>query len=307
MWYDLLTSVFRGLVNTVLLLALAPLCEGIVRKLTARIQSRQGPPIRQAYYDILKLLGKEDIEVGESPVFQRLAAALGLASVLCIAWLIPMGVGIPFSGGDVILLVYLLALGAVVGVLAGIASGTTYSMLGVSREVMMLITLEPLLIIALLVAAVNGGSMRLEPVFSGVVFGDVTFSYAGLIMLLMVLAAFQAYVKRVPFDIAEAETEIMEGALMEYSGPKLALFKYAQMCRLVVYSGVFVALFVPWGNELMFPLGWLLFWLKVAVLVVLVTVLAASHARYRIDQAVRYFLVMVAVSFGALVLAALGY
>ena len=61
--------------------------------------------------------------------------------------------------------------------------------------------------------------------------------------------------QRVPFDIAEAETEIMEGPLMEYSGPKLALFKYAQMARLVVHSGLFVALFVPWGSASALPAG----------------------------------------------------
>jgi formate hydrogenlyase subunit 4 len=114
-------------------------------------------------------------------------------------------------------------------------------------------------------------------------------------------------VQRVPFDMAEAETEIMEGALIEYSGPKLALFKYAQMAKLVIYSGLFVTLFVPWGNGLMFPLGWLVFWAKVLVLVLLVTLVAATHARYRIDQAIRYFAGLLAVAVVALLLASYGF
>ena len=92
-----------------------------------------------------------------------------------------------------------------------------------------------------------------------------------LIMLVVMLLSFQAFVQRVPFDISEAETEIMEGPLMEYSGPKLALFKYAQMAKLVIYSALFVALFVPLGSGLPFPLGWLIFWAKVLALVLLVT------------------------------------
>jgi len=118
--------------------------------------------------------------------------------------------------------------------------------------------------------------------------------------------AFQAFVQRVPFDIAEAETEIMEGPLMEYSGPKLALFKYAQMCRLVIHGALFVALFVPFASALPFPFGWLVFWAKILVLILAVTLVAATHARYRIDQAIRYFAAMIVVAFGALVLASFG-
>jgi NADH:ubiquinone oxidoreductase subunit H len=110
-----------------------------------------------------------------------------------------------------------------------------------------------------------------------------------------------------PFDISEAETELMEGPLVEYSGPKLALFKCAQMAKLVIYSGLFVALFLPWGNGLVFPLGWLVFWVKVLVLVLAVTLIAATHARYRIDQAIRHFAGLLAAALVALVLASHGF
>jgi formate hydrogenlyase subunit 4 len=99
----------------------------------------------------------------------------------------------------------------------------------------------------------------------------------------------------------------MEGPLMEYSGPKLALFKYAQMARLVIHSALFAALFVPWGSGLPFPLGWLLFWAKVLVIVLVVTAVAATHARYRIDQALRYFAGLLVVAFAALALAGYGH
>ena len=127
-----------------------------------------------------------------------------------------------------------------------------------------------------------------------------------LLLVVMVLC-FQGFVQRLPFDIAEAETELMEGPLVEYSGPKLALFKYAQSARLVIHSGLFVALFVPWGSGLAFPLGWLLFWAKVLALVLFVTAVAATHARYRIDQAIRGFAGLLAVAFVALALAAYGF
>jgi formate hydrogenlyase subunit 4 len=126
-------------------------------------------------------------------------------------------------------------------------------------------------------------------------------------MLGVMLFSFQAFVQRVPFDVAEAETELMEGPLMEYSGPKLALFKYAQMAKLIVYSALFIGLFAPWGSHLRAPLPWVLFWVKVLVLVLLVTVVAATHARYRIDQAVRYYARLLAVAVVALIIASCGY
>jgi formate hydrogenlyase subunit 4 len=293
--------------NAAFVLLVAPLCQGVMRRITARIQSRQGPPLLQPYMDLLKLLGKEDIESGESPVMQRLAAYLALSSVLVVACLLPMGFASPMSrAADVIVLIYLLALCGICTLFAGLAAGSTYSLIGISREMMTMIALEPLLVIALVIGAIHTQSLRLDRVLGGSVYAMDGIPWSGLIILIVMVFAFQAFVQRVPFDIAEAETEIMDGPLMEYSGPKLALFKYAQMCRLVIYGAVFVSLFLPFGSTLPFPFGWLFFWTKILVLILAVTLVAVTHARYRIDQAIRYFAAMIVLALGALVLAGFG-
>ena len=304
-----LTGMIAGaLLNAACVLLLAPFFQGVIRKITAVIQSRQGPPIRQPYFDLLKLLGKEDIESGESPGMQRFAVHLAFASVLALACLVPMGFAAPLGGaGDAILLIYLLTLGGICTLLAGLAAGSTYSLVGISREMMIMIALEPLFVIAIVVGAVHAHSFRLDSVLCGSVYATQGVPWSGLIMLAVMLLSFPAFVQRVPFDIAEAETELMEGPLMEYSGPKLALFKYAQMIRLVVHSALFVALFLPWGSGLGFPLGWVLFWAKAAALVLFVTWVAATHARYRIDQAIRYFATLLVAAVVALVLAGYGH
>ena len=297
-----------ALANLAVVLVAAPFFQGVLRKVTAFVQSRQGPPLRQPYFDLLKLLGKEDIESGECPAMQRFAVYLSLAAALTTACLVPLGFPAPMNGaGDVILLIYLLTLGGICTLLAGLASGSTYSLLGINREMMTMITLEPLFAIAIVVGAVHTGSFQLDTVLAGAVYANAGFPWSGLLMLVVMVLSFPAFVQRVPFDISEAETELMEGPLMEYSGPKLALFKYAQMVRLVTHSALFVALFVPWGAGLAAPLGWLLFWAKVLVLVLLVTLVAATHARYRIDQAIRYFAGLLAVALVALVLAGHGF
>lgn len=305
---NLVNIIVGAVVNVGMVLAFAPLFQGILRKITARIQSRQGPPVNQPYLDLLKLLGKEDIESGEAPVLQRFAAYLPLAVLLSVACLVPMGFAAPLGGsGDAILLILLLTLSGICTLLAGLASGSTYSLIGINREMMTMITLEPLFAVAIIMGALHKGTFQLDAVLSGSVYGTNGLALSGLAMLVIMLLAFQAFVGRAPFDISEAETEIMEGAMIEYSGPKLALFHYANMAKLVVYSALFVALFIPWGSELAFPISFLLFWAKVCVMVVLVTLIAATHARYRIDQAIRYFAIMLVVSLVTLAAASYGF
>jgi len=304
---NIIQLILGGLANVFIVLLVAPFFQGVLRKITARVQSRQGPPIWQPYYDTFKLLGKEDIESGEAPVMQRFATYLSLASILTVACLVPMGFATPMnSAGDAILVIYLLTLSGICMLLAGLAAGSTYSLVGISREMMTMLTLEPLFAITIVIAAVHTQSFRLDTILNGAIYQTAGFPVSGVIMLGVMLLSFQAFVARVPFDISEAETEIMEGPLIEYSGPKLAIFKYAQMVKLIVFSALFIGIFVPWGADLVFPFGWIIFWVKVTVLVLMVTVLAATHARYRIDQAIRYFAALLVVGFVALILASNG-
>jgi formate hydrogenlyase subunit 4 len=175
-----------------------------------------------------------------------------------------------------------------------------------SREMMAMLALEPLLAVAVVAAAVHSGSLRLDALFAGTLYGGA-FPISGIILLGVGIFSLQAFVGRLPFDTAEAETEIMEGPLIEYSGPKLALFKYAHMTKLFVYSALFVGLFLPWGGGLVFPIGVIVTLSKVLGLVLLVTLVSSTHARYRIDQAVRYYVGLFIVSLAALVCAIAGY
>jgi formate hydrogenlyase subunit 4 len=294
--------------NIVLVLALAPLFEGILRKVTAKVQSRQGPPIWQPYYDLLKLLGKEDIESGESPAMQRFASWLSLAAILTLAVLVPMGTSPPLSGAaDAYLLISLLTLCGVSTMLAGLAAGSTYSLVGMSREMMSLMTLEPLLAVAVVVSMVHTRSMRLDAVLNGSAYVQAGLPLAGILMLGVAIFAFQALIGRLPFDIAEAETELMEGSMVEYSGPNLALFNFTHMAKLMVYGALLVSIFAPWGSGLPAPLNLFALLAKLLLLVLVVTLVAATHARYRIDQAIRYYGGLLGLSLVALLLALYGF
>jgi formate hydrogenlyase subunit 4 len=300
--------ILGGTANVLMALLIAPLCQGLMRKVTAMIQSRKGPPLWQPYYDLLKLLGKEDIESGGSPSMQRVAVYMSLATVLAITCLIPMGFSAPMNGkGDVILLIYLLTLSGICTLFGGLAAGSTYSLLGISRQMMIMITLEPLFVAVIILGAIHVQSFRLDAVLNGSVYTSQGVPWSGIIMLAVMLLSFQAFVERVPFDISEAETELMEGPLMEYSGPKLAVFKYSSMVKLIIYSALVVNIFIPWDGGGAAALQWLVFWIKIFALVMLVTLVAATHARYRIDQAIRFFAALLAAALAALILAGFGY
>jgi formate hydrogenlyase subunit 4 len=291
-----------------LLLIAAPFFEGIIRKITAWIQSRRGPPLWQPYYDLLKLLGKEDMESGESPFMQRFAVILSLSGPMVLAAFLPLLGGSSLAQqSDVILFIYLLVFCGVANLLVGLSAGSTYSLLGTSREMMSAITLEPLLVVALVIGAIHADSLQLAKILSGSVYEVAGIPWSGLVMAAIIGFSFQAFIGRIPFDIAEAETEIMEGPIIEYSGPKLALLKWSHMAKLVIYASIITCLFLPWGNEWMFPLGMLVFWIKVIAIVLAVTVIAATHARWRIDQSIRYFMSFWGVAFWALLLAIWGY
>jgi len=301
-----LASITLSFCNVGLALAIAPFFEGLMRKMTAFVQSRKGPPIMQSYMDIAKLLIKEDIEVGDSPVMQRFSAFLSLGAILSVVLFLPIAGRAPLSTtADSIQMIYLLSLAGIAVLLAALSAGSTYSLVGMSREMMSMMTLEPLFAVAVVMAAVRSGSLRLDSIFGGAVYGGGLIS--GLLMCGLMLFAFQAFVGRAPFDTSEAETEIMEGPLIEYSGPKLALFKYAHMIKTFVYAGLFTALFVPrinLGNRL---LDIVVFIACQFGLVVLATLIAATHARYRIDQAVRYYVILFAAAFCVLVLSLFGW
>src|SRR4030042_550585 len=111
-------------VNILVFLLLAPLFEGVIRKITARVQSRQGPPVIQPYYDLLKLLGKQNLSAGT--VVFKFAPMLALASILGVIVFLPLGYQANYltKYADVITIIYLLTLGGVSVLLGALSTRT---------------------------------------------------------------------------------------------------------------------------------------------------------------------------------------
>jgi NADH-quinone oxidoreductase subunit H len=271
--------------------------EWMDRKFYARMQNRRGPlytgynGILQPVADILKLFFKEDVvPAGADRFMFSLMPILGLAAVVTAGLYLPVWFFTSYNSfeGDLIVVLYLLSIPTLVLFLAGWFSVSPYSLIGATRVLTQLFAYEVPFFLALLTPAVVAGSWQIQKIS---VFPWT--SGAWWVILIQVLAfvvailTLQAKLERVPFDIPEAETEVVGGPLTEYSGKKLAMFRIQKDILMLVGSAFIAALFLggfPGG----FWLGLLQVLIKTAVVVFLLSVVRAAFARIRIDQIVSF-------------------
>jgi NADH-quinone oxidoreductase subunit H len=279
------------------------------RKLSARVQWRRGPAWFQPFADLAKLMGKETIvpAAGSRIVF-LLAPLAGLAGVVLASWIIWLSLLRPESGfvGDLIVVIYLLTVPAFALVAGGLVSGNPLSSLGAGREIKLLLAYELPLLLSFLVPVVRSGSLRLGGIaLYQAETGAFAGSWSGFLALVAAIVCQQAKIGMSPFDIAEAETEINGGPLLEYSGPPLAAFKFTRMIMLLIMPVLLITLF--WGGIAFSPPGILSGVGKVLVLVTVAVLIKNTNPRLRIDQALRFFRGPVTIlAAAALVLALIG-
>ena len=281
-------------------LALGLTLKGADRRVAARLQGRVGPPLTQPFFDIVKLGFKRTMVPDTASETVFLAAPLvGTASMLLAVALIPIaGVYNPDPQiGNLLVLLYLLAIPGVALMIAGSASGSPYGAIGFSREMALMLAYEgPIVLVAVAVALRTGLAEGHFPTFSLAEIVHYQQAHGAFVLdpvMWPAAAAFAFFYPAnlgiVPFDIPEAETEVLEGPLLEYSGPALALFKIMSALKAVVVLSLGVALFMP--LPLTGGVG-LAAWVGQQLVLVLigVTAVRVSRGRMRIDQAFVFFL-----------------
>jgi len=292
-------------INIVVFLALAPLFDGIIRKLTARVQSRQGPPVIQPYFDLLKLLGKENINSADNRAF-KLAPVMALASIISVISFVPLGYKATCLTGyaDIITVIYLLTLGGVSILLGALSSKNTYAMIGASREMVTMVMVEPVLAMTFILGAVKVRSLGIDATMFSIAGNGYGWSVG--LMLIVYLLALQAFVAKQPFDIAEAEIEILEGPFIEYSGPGYGLFKYYMMLKQMFYASLFVIVFMPFLSSGFYLVDLVIQLAEIAVVFAFIALVGSTNPRLRIDQAVKYYSVLIVLAICAVGLSAYG-
>ena len=268
------------------------LASWIDRKVTAKVQYRVGPPLLQPLIDIVKLLGKETlIPAGSSKITFLMAPVIGLASVILVSTLLWINNIYPAKSflGDLIVVLYLLVIPSISIIIGGFASRNPLASLGASREMKLILSYELPFILAILVAVIKSGfTFRLGEILTfQAQNGAFVRSWSGTLALIVAIICMQAKLALVPFDIPEAETEIVGGPLIEYSGSGLAIYRL--MKNMLMFTVPFFLIIVFIGGLRLDGIHLLYGVLKYIGLVALMTVIRNTNPRVRIDQAVKFF------------------
>ena len=277
------------------------LLAGIDRKILARMQKRVGPPILQPFYDFFKLMGKETIipQAANKTVY-LIAPLAGLASLVVLMTFVPtLGFFAFTCSADLIVILYLLTIPAVAMIIGGSASGSPYAGVGISREMVTMMAYElPLIMVFLAIARYVGGgalSFSMENIlifqnYEGCLIAHPALIPAAIAFLLII----PAEVGTQPFDVAEAETEICEGPVVEYSGAPLGIFKLNTAIKMFVMTALFTNLFLGGINTGIVILNVLI---EVAICagltVICMTLIHAVTARLKIEHLFKFYWIIV--------------
>lgn len=235
-----------------LVLLLAPLLTGLVRKLKARLLRRRGPPLLQPYRDLIRLCRKEAIVAETASWLFRVAPYIVFAATWVAAALIPtFATGLLFSwSADLIVISALLGGARFFLALAGMDVGTSFGGIGSSREAMIATLAEPALIMIVFTLALIAGSTQLSTIAEVMLTPGIGLRVSlGMALIALVIVAI-AENGRVPVDNPATHLELTmvhEAMVLEYSGRHLALIELASSIKLLLYASLIVCVFVPWG------------------------------------------------------------
>ena len=282
-------AIMMLLVNGVLLGA--GLFSWVERRLIGRFHNRIGPNrwgpfgALQPLADLVKLIFKEDLTPrGADRILFSIVPVAMLAPVVLVMAVVPFAKDTALANLNVGVL-YILAVTSITSVavfMAGWASDNRYALFGASRGVAVLISYEVPVVMSLLGVVLVAGSMSLDDVVSA---QTVPFLLVQPMAFFVFFAGTSAELNRTPFDLAEAESELIAGFHIEYSGVKFALIQAAEFGAVLTSSAVMVTLFLSgWSGPLSNYLGWAWFLIKIGVLAFVFSWVRASFPRLRIDQ-----------------------
>lgn len=247
-----LLDIFGQIAQLLLVVLLAPLLTGIVRKTRARLLRRQGASVFQPYLDLRRLLHKEVVIAHQASWLFRIAPYLIFSAIWAAASLVPtFATGLIFSrSADLIAIVALLGSARFFLALAGLDVGTSFGGIGSSREVMIATLAEPAMIMIIFSLALIAGSTQLSNIADVMLSPEIGLRVSlGLALIALVMVAI-AENGRIPIDNPATHLELTmvhEAMVLEYSGRHLAMIELAASVKLLLYMSIIACVFIPWG------------------------------------------------------------
>jgi formate hydrogenlyase subunit 4 len=284
--------VSQGL-QMLLVLLLAPLLTGFIRKLKAQLLRRQGPPLLQPYRDLIRLMRKDVVLADSASWLFRVIPYIIFAGTWVAASLVPtFGSGLLFSwSADLIAIIALLGSARFFLALAGMDVGTAFGGIGSSREVMIASLAEPAILITVFAVAMIAGSTQLSTIAEFMESGAAGLRVSlGLALVALIIVAI-AENGRIPVDNPATHLELTmvhEAMVLEYSGRHLALIDLSSQLKLLLYVSLIACMFMPWGaaepraGDLALAIGALTYIGKLLACGILLAVFETSIAKMRV-------------------------
>lgn len=261
--------------------------EWVDRKTYALMQNRVGPPWFQPFADFVKLMAKEYIVPARAKgVFFLILPTAMLALVLTAIVMVPIASpnAIYSFEGDILVVTFLLTGVSMIIFMIGWFSNSSFSVVGATRAITQLISYEVPMLLAVLTPAIMAGSWQISEI-AAFFRANPVFLLFQIVALGVGLIAAQAKLERTPFDIPEAETEIVGGPLAELTGRGLAFVKLAMNIEMIVLLALFANIFLG-GFSASLGVGIVEFLIKTLVLLFVLTIMRTVTARLRIEQLV---------------------
>lgn len=289
---DSTTAIIIGIIQILVIIALSPLLTGIMRKTKARTQKRIGSSVLQPYYDVLKLIRKDEVVSDQSSWIFRACPWVNFVAMTTAAFFIPVFLTYTPFGlvGDLLLVIGLFALARFFTMLAGLDVASSFGGLGSSREMMISVLLEPALFLSIFVVAITYGGTNLSTLISSSASSSFLpqpqLIFAAIGMFIIILGE----TGRLPFDNPATHLELTmvhEAMILEYSGKSLALMEWSQSIKQIILFTLMVNIFIPWGISLStlvptLTVGFLTFVAKISLLAIFIAFLESSVAKWRL-------------------------
>ncbi len=281
------------LLHLALMLAMAPLLTGLVRRMKARMTGRTGPPLLQHWRDLARLLRKQPVVAEGTSWLFRAAPAASLAATLAACALVPsFALGMTTAdSADLLVLAGLLAASRVITALAAMDTGTAFGGIGASREMTFATFAEPALILVIFSLALMAGTTNLDAIAGLVGSGALGLRVSMALAFVALGAVAIAETGRVPIDNPASHLELTmvhEAMVLEYSGRHLAMIELAASLKLLLWLSLMVAVFIPFGlatatgPTLLWGPAILLWLIKIAFLGAVLAGFETSRAKMRV-------------------------
>lgn len=287
-------NIFYLTIQTLTVIILAPLVNGIILKVKAFTQKRTGPPIIQMYFDLYKLLQKSTVISEASSWIFKVAPYIVFASALAAALLVPVSTKIPYTGflGDAIMLIYIFALGRFFLTLAGLDTASTFGGMGSSREGMISSLMEPAILVSLFTIGLISKSTSIYQMMNTA--QQITIPLAHPVYLMVFLALLTIIIgetSRIPVDDPATHLELTmvhEAMILEYSGRHLALMELGAVIKQLIFITFIVNVFLPHDQFIAITglgaviLSLLIYVLKVIFISIIIALIEVNTVKFKL-------------------------